>query len=247
MTNGARAPRSAPRPPPRPDRGPGACKSYNTGRAPATTPGRGSRLADVATKVLRTAAALSFVSAAGCSTGVSVEPSPARRVDLTTATARRVRQEIDALCALDAPSPPALARAPELVKLHARVAARRPTLLKLMRAGMVGETWEGRLEAVKAIYLVERSDPSASDGITIGGLLAEEDRDRLRIYELIATGRPISAENIGIEYGLRSFATAEGSRFVRPRRSDWVKAADRSAATATATATAAPRPDRPEN
>lgn len=169
-------------------------------------------------------------------------------MELTTATARRVRQEIDALCALDAASLPVLAGAPELARLHARVVARRPTLLTLMRAGMVGETWEGRLEAVKATYLAERSDPSASDGVTIGGLLAEEDRDRLRIYELIATGRPISAESVGIEFGLRSFASAQRSRFVRPRRSDWVEAADLSTATAPATAAPRPgRPDRPEN
>lgn len=74
----------------------------------------------------------------------------------------------------------------ELAELQQRFKERYPTLVRLVRAGKVGETYQGLAGVVEAEYAAEKLDPDDEDSITIATFVERENRDRLRLFELMA-------------------------------------------------------------
>jgi uncharacterized protein YdbL (DUF1318 family) len=111
----------------------------------------------------------------------------------------------------------------EVAELKQRMEERYAALLKLMDAGKVGETWDGQVDAVKPAYKDEKVDPQQKDSDTIKGLLEKENKDRLRLYELLAKGKPVSPAEVGIESGKRKFKKAAPEHFLKPKDKDWIR------------------------
>ena len=114
----------------------------------------------------------------------------------------------------------------ELEELKLRIKERYATLVKLKDAGKLGETWDGQVDAVKPAFKDEKADPTAKDSDTIKVFLEKENKDRLRLYELLAKGMKLTAAEVGIENGKRNFKNATAEWFVKPQGKDWVKKKD---------------------
>ena len=111
----------------------------------------------------------------------------------------------------------------ELDELKQRLKDRYALLVKLKDAGKIGETWDGQVDAVKPAYKDEKADPAAKDSDTIKALLEKENKDRLRLYELLSKGKPIKPADVGVENGKRNFKNADPEHFLKPQGKDWVR------------------------
>lgn len=105
----------------------------------------------------------------------------------------------------------------ELAELRERMETRYPALRRLRGDGKIGETWQGRVEAVKTEHLEEET--------TVGGkktkvknLLAAENQDRERVYELIAKRTGGTKEAVAKTNAQRNFDKAAPD--------DWLKTED---------------------
>lgn len=109
-----------------------------------------------------------------------------------------------------------LAQADEKDELKARFKQRDAQLTKLKQQGKLGETWEGFVEPVK-------SDALDEAGRT---LMDEENADRRRLYALIAREEKVKVADVGAQNGLRNFASAKPSEYLRANEGPWVRRGD---------------------
>ncbi len=181
------------------------------------------------TAIRRVSAVVAAGLLSACAVGVSAEPIAARPMNVTSDVTRGIECELTEFSDFedgDAPGGFPPSRSPELTTLNARARARHPAILRLLDAGKIGETWEGELEPVRAGCLDEPVDAATPDGGTIQGLLEDENQARLRVYELIARGEPVSAAEVGICNGARAFARAAPEHYLKPKGCDWAKRKD---------------------
>ncbi len=109
----------------------------------------------------------------------------------------------------------------EMAELKQRMKDRYPQLEKLINGGKVGECWDGTVDAVKPEYLKE-----AVDKTTVKDLLAAENKDRDRLYALLATGNGVTAAKVGEQNGDRKFEKAAPGDWLKTRDGKWVKKKD---------------------
>lgn len=118
-----------------------------------------------------------------------------------------------------------LARADERDELKARFKERFATLVALKRDGKVGETFKGLGEVVKKSYAEDRVE--GPDGATtVGDFLNEENRDRKRLYQLLAEETGATPEAVARRDAERRFKAAKPDEFLQPRPNEWVKKRD---------------------
>lgn len=117
---------------------------------------------------------------------------------------------------------PAMADGDELKKLKSRFKARYPTLVKLKDAGKIGETFKGSVEAVKAAYLEEK----AKGEKTVKVFLQEENKDRSRLYILMAKQAETTPQKVAQRAAKRNFTKAKAEHYLKPKSGKWVKKKD---------------------
>jgi uncharacterized protein YdbL (DUF1318 family) len=110
----------------------------------------------------------------------------------------------------------------ELDKLKERFKARYPTLVKLKDAGKIGETWQASVLAVKAEYLEEVAEGEK----TVKVFLEEENKDRARLYVLLAKQAETTPEKVAERAVKRNFEKAEAEHYLLPKAGTWVKKKD---------------------
>jgi uncharacterized protein YdbL (DUF1318 family) len=116
----------------------------------------------------------------------------------------------------------AVAQDDEITKLKARFKARYPTLKKLKDAGKVGETTAAKVEAVKAAYLEEK----AAGEKTVKTFLAEENKDRQRLYILMAKQAETTPEKVVERNAKRNFSKADPNHYLKLKSGKWLKKKD---------------------
>lgn len=127
------------------------------------------------------------------------------------------------------PTAPALAQdndRSEREALKERFKQRYPILVELKNAGKVGETHEGYVAAVRSEYLDDRVDPDDEDSRTVREFIGAENRDRRRLYELIAEEVDTSAEKVARRNAIRNFEQAKGYEFLKLQSGEWVRKRD---------------------
>lgn len=114
------------------------------------------------------------------------------------------------------------ADADEKDDIKGRLKKRYPTLLRLTNEQKIGEEYTGVAGAVKAEYLSEKAEPNDASSVTIGELLKKENNDRLKLYEILARGRDISAAEVGLLSGKQAFKKAAPNHYLKPKGHGWV-------------------------
>ncbi len=118
------------------------------------------------------------------------------------------------------------ARRQELNELRQRFKERYPDLVRLKNEQKIGETYQGRIEAVKAGYLKQPIDPDADkddeDVMTIGRFVALENKDRSRLYALLAREMEIEAKVVAARNAARAFEEARADHYVRDADGEWL-------------------------
>ena len=110
----------------------------------------------------------------------------------------------------------------ELTKLKARFKTRYPTLVKLKNGGKIGETYKGNVEAVKAAYLEEKAVGEKKVKV----FLAEENKDRARLYVLMAKSAGTAPEKVVARAVKRNFSKAEPKHWLKVKSGKWVQKKD---------------------
>lgn len=123
------------------------------------------------------------------------------------------------LAALFAAGP---ATADERSELKERFKERYATLTALKRDGKIGETYRGLADLVRERY----ADDPAREGQTIAQFLREENRDRERLYELIAKETGTTPEQVAKRDALRRFESARPNDYLMPEEGKWVRKKD---------------------
>jgi len=118
------------------------------------------------------------------------------------------------------------ARADERDELKERFKKRLVDLVKLQDAGKVGETSVGTVEAVKPQYLDDKVDPSDSDSPTITRFLQAENKDRLRLYQLLAEDLKTEPEKVARRDAQRRFEKAKPDHYLKLDSGKWVQKKD---------------------
>lgn len=111
------------------------------------------------------------------------------------------------------------AAAQSMGELQERFKARYPTLLALKNQGKVGETWHGYAENVKPEYAGEVARPNQ----TVRQFLDEENKDRLRLYTIIAEQQKTTVEKVAQRNAVRNFEKAGPEEFLRQEDGSWVQ------------------------
>ncbi len=116
------------------------------------------------------------------------------------------------------------ARKQELAELRKRFKQRYPDLLRLKNQQKVGETWKGMVDPLKADYRDDPVDPKADkdERVTIGELLAVENRDRVRLYKLLAEEMEIDAAVVARRNALRNFQQAQPRHYLKDTDDEWL-------------------------
>lgn len=117
----------------------------------------------------------------------------------------------------DKPKP----KAPTLEQVRARMKARYATLKKLIRARLVGETWDGYVDVVKSEYAKRVVDPRAKAKQTIGAVVAAESADRRFVYAYLAKQLKTSAAKIGVQNGVRHLMRLQAEEYFRLKSGQW--------------------------
>jgi uncharacterized protein YdbL (DUF1318 family) len=112
----------------------------------------------------------------------------------------------------------------ELKKLKGRFKARYATLVKLKAAGKVGETYRGDVKAVKAAYLVEKV--AAEGEKTVKTFLEEENKDRGRLYVLLAKQAGTTPAKVAERAVKRNFQKAAAEHYLQTKADTWVQKKD---------------------
>lgn len=116
------------------------------------------------------------------------------------------------------------ARASEASDLKKRFETRYPVLLSLKEGGKIGETYLGYVEAVKSDYLTEKVKLGEEE-ITVKDLLAAENKDRRRLYELLAEQYDTTSEKIAERNAKRNFEKAGAEEWLKTENG-WKKKKD---------------------
>ena len=104
------------------------------------------------------------------------------------------------------------ARADRQDELQARFKQRYAQVKQLKRAGQIGETTAGMVEAVKGGL-----DEAAQK------LVSEENADRSELYELIAKKEGTTAAAVAERNALRNFQRAEAGEYLKGKDGQWHK------------------------
>lgn len=105
-------------------------------------------------------------------------------------------------------------------ELKVRFRQRRPVIQRLKDAGKLGETAVGTLSVVELSCLDEsvrlRGKPHS-----IRDLVDEENRDRTRLYELIAQTTGATAGGVATQAALRNYREAAPDHYLLTRSGTW--------------------------
>ncbi|MCA9321610.1 MAG: DUF1318 domain-containing protein [Planctomycetes bacterium] len=121
---------------------------------------------------------------------------------------------------------PASGQKDELARLRQSMKERYATLLKLHNDAKVGETWDGRVAAVKDAYLDDKVDPKDPKSLTVKQLLTAENSDRGRVYEIIAKDTNETPAIVALHNGKRAFANAAPNHWLKTEKAGWVQKKD---------------------
>jgi uncharacterized protein YdbL (DUF1318 family) len=123
--------------------------------------------------------------------------------------------------------PDALAREDTADDLKRRLAQRDPELKRLKKAGKVGETWEGYIEAVEPVYLDEKP---------VKRLVNEENADREAVYALIAertnaeqanaAKQKVTTRAVARRSATRKFEIAGPTDYLKVAGATWIQKRD---------------------
>jgi len=105
----------------------------------------------------------------------------------------------------------------ELAELKERFKQRYPTLVKLKDAQKVGEVHDGFAAAVKNEYL----DDTAKEKTTVRELLAAENADRRRLYEIMAERTDTTPAEVAKTNAARLFEQGRPDWYFKPEKSGW--------------------------
>ena len=114
----------------------------------------------------------------------------------------------------------------ELKELKLSFKKRYPTLAKMRKAGRIGETFDGYVEAVKADTLKEKVDPKAESSPTVAEFLKTENEDRGRLYVILAKRSETTPEKVAARNAARNFDRAGAEEFLKTKDGKWVKKKD---------------------
>lgn len=109
----------------------------------------------------------------------------------------------------------------ERTELKERFRQRFATLAALKREGKVGETHEGLAQAVKADF-----EAYEAGGQTVREFLADENRDRQRLYQLIAQETGARVAVVARRDAERRFRQAGANEYLLPESGEWVRKRD---------------------
>ncbi|QNN23644.1 YdbL family protein [Planctomycetales bacterium ZRK34] len=101
-------------------------------------------------------------------------------------------------------------RADDLNDLKQRFQQRYPALVKAKAAGTIGETAKGYVEAVKG------SVPG-----DLAKLMADENADRRKLYEILANKEGTTPEHIAERNAIRNFERARSGEYLKGRDGQW--------------------------
>lgn len=109
-------------------------------------------------------------------------------------------------------------------ELKQRFASRYPALLRLKDQGKVGETPEGKLDVVEEAFAKEKVDPKDEKSPTIGQFLELENKDRDRLYELVAEDQKLTVKEVAAQNALRNYKKAGPEHYLRVKteEGEWV-------------------------
>jgi uncharacterized protein YdbL (DUF1318 family) len=103
----------------------------------------------------------------------------------------------------------------ETQALQERFRERYPALQKHKTAGTVGETFEG--------YVAVVQDAAGGGAADVRTLVADENRDRKRLYELIAIKEKVDPQIVARRNGVRNFEKAAEGEYLRGEGGDWTQ------------------------
>lgn len=111
------------------------------------------------------------------------------------------------------PAPAAREQDPR-AELKESMRARYATLSAMRDAGKIGETPAGEVKLVKAEFGTEKVDPKDAGKGTVADLVAAENKDRQRLYELLAKELKITPAEVGKQNGARNLDKASPDHWV---------------------------------
>ena len=117
-----------------------------------------------------------------------------------------------------APTPPPTDARTELKD---RMKVRYPVLQKLRDAGKIGESRDGEVKVVKPGNAKELVDPQ-SPPLTVGDLIAAENKDRQSLYDILAKELKLTAAEVARQNGLRNLDKASPLHWIEVDR-QWVQ------------------------
>lgn len=100
---------------------------------------------------------------------------------------------------------------------------RYPVLVQLKQAGKVGEVHTGYIEAVQPAFARERVNPDDSNSPTIAAFITAENRDRQRLYTLLAEEIGATPQAVAQRNARRNFDNAGPEEYLKPRSGQWVQ------------------------
>lgn len=109
----------------------------------------------------------------------------------------------------------------QLEELRDRFDQRHDKLLAIKDAGKVGETVKGYVRSVRPAFLDDKV--GEEDSPTIRELLEAENRDRRRLYELLAEKLDEKPEEIAVQNAIRNFKKADPEHFLRLQDGTWIQ------------------------
>ncbi len=121
---------------------------------------------------------------------------------------------------------PAAAADNERAELKERFRERFPTLVMLKRTEKIGETYKGLAAAVRKEHLDTPADPKDPKGQTVRAFLEAENRDRERLYKLIAEDTGATPDVVAARDAERRFRQARPHEFLQVREDTWVRKRD---------------------
>ena len=104
-----------------------------------------------------------------------------------------------------------------LAELRQRFRERYPELLRATRAGRIGETWRGFSAPV------EELDPRDERDQALRELIAQENADRRKLYQIIAERQDTTAELVAQRNAKRNFEKAEPGDYLKGRNGHWYR------------------------
>ena len=99
-------------------------------------------------------------------------------------------------------------------ELKESMRARYGALSALRDAGKVGETPAGEVKLVKAEYGSEKVDPKDASKGTVAELVAAENKDRHRLYDLLAKELKVTPAEVGKQNGARNLDKASPDHWI---------------------------------